>query len=123
MLSKPQSLPRMKPVSRFLIIQLILLLLATTLYAYDDEQYARFFVTRKCYRCDLYRANFSGVDLTRADFTGSNLISANFQKATLLGVVFTNATLTGANFIGAMWIDGSICQSGSYGKCIKKPRE
>ncbi len=98
------------------------LLTGITMHAsgYNDTEYARFFINKKCHKCDLYRANFSGADLTNADFTGSNLILANFQKATLLNVVFKNATLTGANFSGAMWIDGSICQQGSYGRCIKK---
>ncbi|MBU2511781.1 pentapeptide repeat-containing protein [bacterium] len=102
------------------IIGIILIFFSLEVTAYDDTQYARFFVTKKCYKCDLYRANFSGADLTNADFSGSNLILANFQKATLLGVNFTDTTVTGANFTGAMWIDGSICQSGSYGKCVKK---
>ncbi len=91
--------------------------------AYNDTQFARLFVTKKCFQCDLYKANFSGADLTGFDFKGSNLISANFQNATLFRANFENATLTGANFTGAMWVDGSICQSGSYGRCIKPKQQ
>ncbi len=99
-----------------------MILFAQYIAAYNDSQFARLFVTKKCYKCDLYKANFSGADLTDVDFTGSNLILANFQNATLYGVNLTDTTVTGANFTGAMWIDGTICQSGSYGRCIKKKK-
>ena len=91
--------------------------------AYNDTEYARFFVTKKCHYCDLYKANFYGANLTNADFTGSNLILTNFQNATLYGVIFDKATLTGANFTGAIWTDGSVCMEGSYGRCIKKKKD
>lgn len=112
----------MKPWCRIIIL---LFLLATPMItsAYDDAQYARLFVTKKCHKCDLYRAHFAGADLRHFDFTGSNLIQANFQKATLYGADFTNANITGAVFTGAIWIDGSVCQEGSYGKCIKRKEE
>lgn len=110
----------MRPALILSSILILLILLAFPLQAYDDTQYARLFVTKRCHKCDLYKANFYGADLTNFDFTGSNLILANFQKATLLGANLSSTTLTGANFNGAMWVDGSICQSGSYGRCIKK---
>lgn len=93
------------------------------LTAYNEKHYARFFVTKKCHNCDLYEANFSGADLTNADFTGSNLIRANFQNATLYGAIFDKATLTGAKFAGALWVDGHICEEGSYGYCIKRLKQ
>ncbi len=87
------------------------------LQAYDKKQYARALRFKKCIKCDLYKANFSGIDLSNADFTGSNLILASFQKATLYQVNFKEANLSGANFEGALWINGKICQENSYGKC------
>ncbi len=103
-----------------IVIMLLCIAGTCNLYGYNETHYARFFVNKKCHNCDLYKANFSGADLTNADFTGSNLISANFQNATLYGANFTDVSMAGANFNGAMWIDGSMCDEGSYGTCIKK---
>jgi len=101
-------------------IGLLILLFGGTgseLRAYDKTQYARAIRFKICIKCDLYKANFSGIDLSKANFSGSNLILATFQKATLYQVNFENANLSGANFVGALWIDGQICQENSYGKC------
>jgi len=91
--------------------------------AFDKKQYARAIRFKKCINCDLYKANFAGLDLTNADFSGSNLILATFQKATLYQARFDGANLTGANFRGALWIDGRICQENSYGKCLFSQQE
>jgi hypothetical protein len=109
--------------AKAILLALVFTAGVTSLYGYNDMHYSRFFIKKKCHNCDLYRANFSGVDLTNADFTGSNLISANFQNATLYGANFTNVSMAGANFTGAVWIDGSICDTGSYGTCIKKKKQ
>ncbi|MCG8333410.1 MAG: pentapeptide repeat-containing protein [Proteobacteria bacterium] len=109
-----------------LIILITLLFAAANLvncFGYNEKHYARFFIKKICHNCDLYKANFSGVDLTNADFTGSNLISANFQNATLYGAILKDTSLAGANFNGAMWIDGSICEQGSYGSCKKRKKQ
>lgn len=82
--------------------------------AFNEKEYARLFVTRKCLKCDLYMAPLSGID----HFTGSNLIAASFQKATLYGAILDDANVSAANFEGALWIDGRICQKGSIGRCI-----
>ena len=87
------------------------------LQAYNKKQYARALKFKKCIKCDLYQANFSGIDLSYGDFSGSNLILASFQKATLYQVNFEKANISGANFEGALWINGKICQENSYGKC------
>lgn len=113
----------MDSIIRPVLLSIIMLSFSVNGMAYNDTQFARLFVTKKCYKCDLYKANFSGSDLTDFDFKGSNLILANFQNATLLGVNFENANLTGANFTGAVWVDGSVCQSGSYGKCKKRKKQ
>jgi len=86
--------------------------------AFNEKEYARLFVTRKCLKCDLYMAPLSGIDLSYVDFTGSNLIAASFQKATLYGAILDDANISAANFEGALWIDGRICQKGSIGRCI-----
>lgn len=100
------------------LIALLLLLLTPPAYAYNKTEYARAIRFKICIKCDLYKANFSGLDLSNADFSGSNLILATFQNATLYGATFEGASLNGANFIGAMWIDGRICQDNSYGRCV-----
>ena len=92
-------------------------------YAYNKKDFYRAIETKKCRQCDLYRASFNGVNLSNADLSGSNLIGANFQNATLLDADLTDANISGANFSGALWLDGEICQAGSYGKCVKKNTE
>lgn len=100
------------------IIVLAVAVLPSSLLAYNKKQYARAIRFRICINCDLYKANFAGLDLSNADFSGSNLILASFQKATLYKARFDGANLTGANFQGALWVNGKICQENSYGKCI-----
>lgn len=109
----------MKQLTLFLLL-IYVIINNIEAHAYNEKHFARFFVNRSCHNCDLYKANFSGADLRNADFTGSNLILANFQDATLFGAILKNATISGANFSGAMWVDGSICKQGSYGRCIKR---
>ena len=107
--------------SRILVLTFLVLFYGTILTnAYNDTEYARVFITNKCKKCDLYKASFFGANLTNVDFSGSNLILANFQKSTLFNANLSNTSIQGANFEGALWIDGSICQKGSYGRCIKK---
>ena len=100
------------------LVLLIGMLISPSLMAYDKKQYARAVRFKICIKCDLYKANFSGIDLSNGDFSGSNLILATFQKATLFGMKFDGANLSGANFQGAMWINGKICQQNSIGKCV-----
>jgi len=97
----------------------VLCVLALPLMAYNKKDFYRALESKKCLNCDLYRASFNGVDLTNANFSGSNLIGANFQNATLFKADLTDANISGANFEGALWIDGQMCQKGSYGRCIK----
>lgn len=75
--------------------------------------------TNGCPGCYLVEARFSGIDLTNANLRGANLIGATFINATLKGADLSGAKFAGANFSGALWTDGSICQRGSIGRCIK----
>jgi len=75
--------------------------------------------TKSCPNCYLVEARFSGVDLTNANLRGANLIGATFIRATLKGANLSGAKIAGADFSGAQWTDGSICQRGSIGRCIK----
>ena len=102
------------------IIALIIFTYSAFIGAYDKNDFYQAIEHKKCQKCDLYRANFAGIDFTEADFSGANLIGASFQKATLYKANLLGANISGANFEGAMWIDGQICQKGSYGRC-KKP--
>ena len=78
--------------------------------------------TKSCPNCDLYKANLDMLDLTNANLQGANLKRAKFRKATLLGANLTGANTMGTNFEGAMWIDGTICQKGSIGYCVKSEK-
>ncbi|MCP4753614.1 MAG: pentapeptide repeat-containing protein [Proteobacteria bacterium] len=83
----------------------------------------RLFRTNKCPRCYLVNAHLSGIDLSHADLRGANLIGVTFINATLIRAKLGGAKIAGANFTGAQWVDGSICQAGSIGRCIKKQSE
>ena len=58
--------------------------------------------------------NLQNADLTYADLTNSDLSYANLKDSKLGG-----AKMGGARLDKAIWIDGSICSSGSLGKCIR----
>lgn len=75
--------------------------------------------TNRCNGCYLAYAKLSGMDLSHADLSGANLVGATFIKATLVGADLSGAKIAGANFTGAQWTDGSICQTGSIGRCIR----
>ncbi len=90
------------------------------LLGFDQAAVEQLLRTKRCYRCDLYKANLDNLDLRGADLRNANLKRAKFRKATLLGADLSGANIYGTNFVGAMWTDGSICQPGSVGKCVKK---
>lgn len=85
-----------------------------------DKNKAILLRTNRCKNCYLAYAKLSGMDLAYADLRGANLIGVTFIRATLYGANLSGAKTSGANFSGAQWTDGSICQSGSIGRCIKK---
>ncbi len=95
----------------------------SSLLAYDKDDYARLFTSHECKRCDLYRANLSGLDLTGVNLEGADLKYANLKKTTLFRANLNGARIDGAKFDGALWLDGQfICQKGSVGRCISKKR-
>ena len=79
--------------------------------------------TNKCRGCYLAYVQLSGMDLANADLRQANLIGVTFIRATLYGADLSGAKISGANFSGAQWIDGSICQAGSIGRCIRTRQE
>lgn len=90
------------------------------LFAYDKASFERLLRTKKCPGCDFYRANFNRLDLREVNLKGANLAYATFREATLFGADLTGADLRGTVFDGAVWIDGTICQTGSVGACVQK---
>jgi hypothetical protein len=58
--------------------------------------------------------NLQSADLTNVDLTNSDLSYANLKNSKLGG-----AKIDGAKLTKAIWIDGSVCGSGSVGKCVK----
>lgn len=121
-------------LSRFLIIVLAGLCLTTTKQLMGFDRTSRLSAlnefdvaknssillrTNRCRGCYLAYAKLSGMDLAGADLSNANLIGATLIEATLLGANLDGAKIAGANFTGAQWVDGSICQTGSVGRCIK----
>lgn len=68
---------------------------------------------------DLTKANLRESDLRNTDLTNAALTSAVLSKADLRGANLSNVDLSEANLTYAIWTDGSICQAGSIGKCIR----
>jgi hypothetical protein len=63
---------------------------------------------------NLERADLAETDLELADLTGANLRGASLNQARLRGT-----RLAGSKMDGALWIDKTICRSGSVGSCIE----
>jgi len=57
---------------------------------------------------------FKKADLSGVNFSGADLSYANLAEATMAGARLENAKLD-----NAIWVDASICQPGSVGRCIK----
>jgi|GEM_PF-1672097 len=76
---------------------------------------------------DLRGVQLNGASLLQADLRGVRLQSAQLKDARLGGAKLQGADFTGANLdtldlqgvnlAGALWIDGRICGSGSFGRC------
>jgi len=108
----------MKQLLIFLVLIIAGFPLTATLWAYDQASVDRLRRSNTCAGCDLYKANFNGENLNEANLRGANLAYATFRKASLYKADLTDADLRGTNFEGAQWIDGTICQEGSIGKCV-----
>lgn len=87
------------------------------------ENAYRLVKTNSCPGCYLVNAKLSYMDLTEANLQGANLIGATFIRATLYRANLNGAKIAGADFSGAQWVDGSICEPRSIGRCIKKEVE
>jgi len=74
----------------------------------SDLSYAEFNSAR------MKGVNLQNADLTNADLRNSDLTFANLKNSRLGG-----ARLEGARLEKAIWIDGTVCATGSVGKCIK----
>jgi len=71
---------------------------------------------------NLYYVNFTSANLTNADLShtnmeGVNLADADLSGASLLGARLRKAKMDNANFSGAIWVNGSKCNEGSFGRC------
>lgn len=110
----------MKKSILVLLSWVLALSIGTDLSAFDQSSLERMLRNRRCPRCDLYRADLDRLDLTGVDLRGANLAYATFREATLYKADLTGADLRGTVFDGAVWIDGTICQSRSVGVCRRK---
>jgi uncharacterized protein YjbI with pentapeptide repeats len=63
---------------------------------------------------NLERANLAETDLELADLSGANLRGASLNQARLRGT-----RMEGTRMDGALWIDKTVCRSGSVGNCIE----
>jgi uncharacterized protein YjbI with pentapeptide repeats len=75
-------------------------------------------------KAQLTSANLRWVDLSysslkKANLRGADLRGANLSYSDLRGAYLYQTNYKEANLEYAIWIDGSVCQEGSIGKCIK----
>ena len=68
---------------------------------------------------ELARANLIGADLRGADLSYAGLDGANLSYADLSGANLGGASLDGTRLDHAIWVDASICQAGSIGRCLR----
>ena len=103
----------MKAASRvFLSVTMVLMigmLSASGVYGFSYEDLRNLKITNQCPNCDLEGANLSS----------ANLSDANLYKADLRRANLSNANLSGAKLEGAYWTDGSFCNEGSAGQCVR----
>lgn len=104
--------------SLMILIWFITISIHSSVLAYNRKHYIKLLETKVCINCDLTFAPLSRIDLTGADLRGSLLMYATFKQSTLFKAKLPSSkNYKGANFTGAMWVDGGICQIGSYGTC------
>ncbi|PLY12053.1 MAG: hypothetical protein C0631_18260 [Sedimenticola sp.] len=68
---------------------------------------------------DLSRALLKGAGLRKADITNAGLAGADLSFADLTGATIGGAVFAGAELGHAIWVDGTVCQAGSVGSCVK----
>jgi len=110
----------MKTYFSIFLISTMLTMASLDLFAFDRASLERLLRTKKCPGCDFYRASLDRLDLRGADLKGARLAYATFREATLYAADLEGADLRGTVFDGAIWTDGSICQTGSVGECRRK---
>jgi uncharacterized protein YjbI with pentapeptide repeats len=64
--------------------------------------------TKRCERCDLSGANFSGIDLSGAKMMDSDLTNTNFSGANLAGAELMLSNASGANFSKTCLVNANL---------------
>ena len=118
----------------FMVLVTLILLFPCLARAFNQAHLDQVRATRNCRACDLSGASLtaanlagsdlSGSDLSNADLSGANLAGANLSGASLSRANLSAADLTGANLSGTrlsgtLWPDGSRCEAGSVGECVR----
>ena len=119
---QPHKAEIMKSLGFVLVLVITIIIHTENISAFDQASVDRLRRSNTCAGCDLYRANFNGENLNNANLKGANLAYATFRKATLYMADLSDADLRGTVFEGATWVDGTICQTGSVGKCVAAPQ-
>ena len=68
---------------------------------------------------NLYLANLRYANLSSANLSGANLSFADLRWSDLRGANLSEANLYGTQLEGAYWTDGSFCNEGSAGQCVR----
>ncbi len=82
-------------------LPVLILILATTVLAYDEADLIKLEATLQCERCDLSGANLNKAFLSEANLTGANLSKANLAEAKLFDTNLSFANLRFANLTKA----------------------
>ena len=84
------------------ILSLAVVLLATQVLAFEQEDLDSLLKTRQCYFCKLQGANLEGRYLDNANLSLARLNGAKLRNATLRNANLENADLSDANLEGAV---------------------
>ena len=93
----------------YMVMSLGMFMIPYEATAFNSMDVQKLKTTNQCPNCDL-----SGASLRETNLSGANLTMANLSGANL-----SKSYMSGAKLNGATWTDGSKCQEGSVGQCIK----
>ncbi len=92
--------------------------LSGTVFKQADMQYADLSGSDLSY-AEFNSARMKGINLQNADLTNADLRNSDLTFANLKNSRLGGARMEGARLEKAIWIDGTVCATGSVGKCYK----
>jgi len=92
--------------------------LSGSIFRQADMQYADLSGSDLSY-AEFNSARMKGINLQNADLTNADLRNSDLTYANLKNSRLGGARIEGARLGKAIWIDGTVCATGSVGRCIR----